>query len=184
MSREQLQYLQGYNPKKFYYKFYYFSRFCYILWCYSIKVFPLVWHERVQQKMGTTTFIWQIVTWILGNSNVYLLFSSPPHCALSLPEWSCLLSVKFRFCWKSQLFRILEELCLPPDGRLQSLAAGQSQSRRAESAACNESKTLTGSLSPGDCLARFIFMKFNLYSQVIISWPKLAIFNVLTLGKV
>ena len=105
--------VQGYNPKKFYYKFYYLGRFCYILWCYSIKVFPLVWHERVQQKMGTTTFIWQIVRWILGNSNVYLLFSSPPHCALSLPEWSCLLSVKFRFCWKSQLFRILEELCLP-----------------------------------------------------------------------
>ena len=81
--------------KRFYYKFYYFSRFCYILWCYSIKVFPLVWHERVQQKMGTTTFIWQIVTWILGNSNVDLLFSSPPHCASSLPEWSCLSSLGF-----------------------------------------------------------------------------------------
>ena len=81
--------------KDFYYEFYYFRRFCYILWCYSIKVFPLVWHERVQQKMGTTTFIWQIVTWILGNSNVYLLFSSPPHCASSLLEWSCLSSLGF-----------------------------------------------------------------------------------------
>ena len=73
------------------------------------------------------------------------IYSSPlhrivPHLCLNGPV--CQVQVLLEITIVQDLGRIVSA----PDGRLQSLAAGQSQSRRAESAACNESKTFTGSL--------------------------------------